>query len=97
MIIIIIILSPAGGDSKCLELYVPATRHTNARLRLLINFANYPDYKVNVTREVYIERESLITFVETDKPVYKPGQNVNIRVLALDHNLMPYKEPVINI
>ena len=30
-----------------------------------------------------------VLFVETDKPVYKPGQDINIRVLLLDVDLKP--------
>jgi len=40
------------------------------------------------TAEVQIEDGTLV-FVETDKPIYKPGQTVHIRVLTLDPTLRP--------
>jgi len=73
---------------------VPFTKYFNGRLRLKIKFDKYPDYVVETEKEVYIEHDSLITFVETDKPVYKPGQDVNIRILMLKHDLKPWKKTV---
>lgn len=82
------------GVETCLELAVPWTEYLNGRLRLTIKFDKYPDYVIKTEKEVYIEHDSLITFVETDKPVYKPGQNVNIRILMLKHDLKPWKKTV---
>lgn len=82
------------GIETCLELAVPFTKYFNGRLRLKIKFDKYPDYVVETEKEVYIEHDSLITFVETDKPVYKPGQDVNIRILMLKHDLKPWKKTV---
>lgn len=82
------------GIETCLELAVPFTKYFNGRLRLKIKFDKYPDYVVETEKEIYIEHDSLITFVETDKPVYKPGQDVNIRILMLKHDLKPWKKTV---
>jgi CD109 antigen len=41
---------------------------------------------------VSVERSYLV-FVETDKPIYKPGQTINMRVLTLDSELMSITEP----
>ena len=37
--------------------------------------------------------KSYLVFVETDKPIYKPGQTINMRVLTLDSELKPITEP----
>ncbi len=37
--------------------------------------------------------KSYLVFVETDKPIYKPGQTINMRVLTLDSELKPVTEP----
>ncbi|MDD5082336.1 MAG: alpha-2-macroglobulin family protein [Dehalococcoidales bacterium] len=42
---------------------------------------------------VQVER-SFLVFLETDKPIYKPGQTVHIRVVALNAELKPLSEPV---
>jgi CD109 antigen len=38
--------------------------------------------------------KSFLVFVETDKPIYKPGQTIHMRVLTLDAELKPLTEPV---
>jgi len=38
--------------------------------------------------------KSFLVFVETDKPIYKPGQTIHMRVLTLDSELKPTTEPV---
>jgi CD109 antigen len=38
--------------------------------------------------------KSFLVFVETDKPIYKPGQTILMRVLTLDSELKPTTEPV---
>ncbi|KAG7202424.1 hypothetical protein KM043_018735 [Ampulex compressa] len=81
------------GIETCLELMVPSTKYTHARLRLMITFDN-EDYVVDTQKEIYIIHDNLITFVETDKAVYKPGQDVNIRVLTLKHDLKPWKKQI---
>ena len=43
--------------------------------------------KASVTME-----KSFLVFVETDKPIYKPGQTINMRVLTLDSELKPLTE-----
>ncbi len=42
----------------------------------------------NARRDIHIESRTIL-FLETDKPVYKPGQMVNIRALLLDPELKP--------
>ncbi|KAI4503310.1 hypothetical protein M0802_001532 [Mischocyttarus mexicanus] len=78
----------------CLELMVPSTKYSNGRLRLKMKFDKHPDYSVDTEKGVYIEHDSIITFLETDKPVYKPGQDVNIRILMLKHDLKPWKKRI---
>ncbi len=38
--------------------------------------------------------EGLLLFVETDKPIYKPGQTVHVRVMTLDALLKPWPATV---
>nr|XP_033328709.1 alpha-2-macroglobulin-P-like isoform X1 [Megalopta genalis]XP_033328710.1 alpha-2-macroglobulin-P-like isoform X2 [Megalopta genalis] len=82
-----------SGAETCLELAVPSTEHTTAYLRLQIQI-DHLNYVVDTQESCYIEHDSLLTFVETDKAVYKPGQDVNIRIVMLKHNLKIWKESV---
>lgn len=43
--------------------------------------------------KIRIEKTTLI-FVETDKPIYKPGQTIKVRVMTLDPDLKPGAEAV---
>ncbi|XP_068740975.1 alpha-2-macroglobulin-like isoform X2 [Montipora capricornis] len=41
---------------------------------------------------VTIETPKSSMFIQTDKPIYKPGQTVNIRIVGTDEDLKPLKE-----
>ena len=43
---------------------------------------------------VRVEEPAGLLFVETDKPIYKPGQEIRIRALRLDSDLKPLPGPV---
>ncbi len=53
------------------------------------------DYTVVVKGTGFEERASvrienpLVVFLETDKPIYKPGQTIHIRVMTFDSQLLP--------
>ncbi|XP_053136283.1 CD109 antigen [Hemicordylus capensis] len=40
------------------------------------------------------ERKSFSVFIQTDKSIYKPGQDVKIRIVTLHPDLKPYNAPV---
>ncbi|XP_076658120.1 alpha-2-macroglobulin-like protein 1 [Halictus rubicundus] len=82
-----------AGTEICLELMVPLTKYTNGRLRLRIQIRDL-DYIFEAEEKCLIQHNSLLTFAETDKSVYKPGQDVNIRIVMLKHNLKPWKESI---
>ncbi|KAI1893470.1 hypothetical protein AGOR_G00124050 [Albula goreensis] len=42
--------------------------------------------------KILIKPSSLLTFVQTDKPVYKPGQTVQFRIVSLDTGFLPYNQ-----
>ncbi len=43
---------------------------------------------------ILVQDPPVILFLETDKPIYKPGQEIRIRALRLDSNLRPMAGPV---
>ena len=43
------------------------------------------------TADVQVQEGTLV-FLETDKPIYKPGQTIEMRVLALDSDLKPVRD-----
>jgi len=77
-----------------MELFVPPVPQTRGRLRLKVQFDEHSDYSINSVKEVHIQHDPYITLIQTDKPVYKPGQEVKFRILTLTHQLMPVSDPV---
>ena len=47
----------------------------------------------NEKTAVKVESSNLV-FVETDKPIYKPGQTIHINIISLDSGLKPVSQPV---
>lgn len=53
------------------------------------------EHKINISGETFKEQAAIrvesgaIIFVESDKPIYKPGQTIHLRVLVVDSNLRP--------
>jgi hypothetical protein len=59
-----------------------------------VRFDEHYDYNINSVKEIHIQHDPYITLIQTDKPVYKPGQEVKFRILTLTHDLMPITGPV---
>lgn len=53
--------------------------------------SNDGSYEFNETRRFTYKTKNRLTLIETDKPVYKPGDKVRIRLLTLDHKLRPQR------
>uniref|UniRef100_A0A8C7AXX5 Ovostatin homolog 2-like n=1 Tax=Neovison vison TaxID=452646 RepID=A0A8C7AXX5_NEOVI len=45
-------------------------------------------------RSVALTSEETVTFMQTDKPIYKPGENVQIRIVTLDTKFKPVEDLV---
>ncbi|XP_051865298.1 murinoglobulin-2-like isoform X2 [Pristis pectinata] len=54
---------------------------------------------INITKRVLLRKYQSLTFVQTDKPVYKPGQTVRFRVVSLtmDFQLSQEEYPLITL
>ena len=48
-------------------------------------------------QEIEAEKRQYYTFIQTDKPIYKPGDTVRFRVIVVDRDLRPYHMNNINI
>ncbi|XP_063220876.1 murinoglobulin-1-like [Bacillus rossius redtenbacheri] len=88
------LLQRAELGGACLKLRVPPTAETGGRLHLQVRFDHRPEYVVSSVKEVALQRDPLLVLEQTDKPVYKGGQTVRFRVLALRHDLSPVADQI---
>ncbi|XP_015419559.1 PREDICTED: alpha-2-macroglobulin-like protein 1 [Myotis davidii] len=68
---------PAGGTEEVATVRVSGTGNN-------ISFEE--------KKTVLIQRQGHGTFVQTDKPIYKPGQRVHFRIVTLDSNFVPVND-----
>ncbi|NXR85212.1 A2MG protein, partial [Hypocryptadius cinnamomeus] len=45
-------------------------------------------------KSVLVKNSESLVFVQTDKPIYKPGQTVQFRIVSLDKDFYPLNEKV---
>ncbi|KFP86852.1 Ovostatin, partial [Acanthisitta chloris] len=87
----------ASSGLQCFNFKVPPVHST--QLAFISFSAKGTTVNLEEQRSVMIWNTESIVFVQTDKPIYKPGQSVRFRVVALDLNFKPIQEmyPVIAI
>ncbi len=79
-----------------------ASQTIDGRGTIALDIPDVPDgqYEIQVKGSRFSDKASIsiensfLVFVETDKPIYKPGQTIRMRVLTLDTELKPVTEPV---
>ncbi|KAL7831785.1 hypothetical protein AOLI_G00293330 [Acnodon oligacanthus] len=49
-------------------------------------------FEMTEKRKVMFKSYNPLTFIQTDKPIYNPGQTVNFRVVTLDARFVPLKQ-----
>lgn len=80
-----VVLHPSGGDlHRCFSFTVPDVQGTTYA-NLVVSAAG-KGLNFNKTHAVVVKKATDVVFVQTDKPVYKPGQSVKFRVVTLDEN-----------
>ena len=68
------------------DIKIPVPQLERGRYELEVQVEDVPE-----TRRASVEVEDgVLLFVETDKPIYKPGQTVHVRLMTLDAMLRPW-------
>ncbi|XP_042200575.1 venom factor-like [Callorhinchus milii] len=76
------------NNPASVEIKIPADRVPKTRFKqyVIVN-ARFPNFELN--REVLLLYETGHLFLQTDKPIYTPLQNVLYRLLTVDRDLKP--------
>ncbi|NWR45528.1 OVOS protein, partial [Regulus satrapa] len=82
----------ARSGLQCFKFKIPPAR--SAPLAFISFSAEGTTISLEERRSVIIWNTDSIVFVQTDKPIYKPGQTVRFRIVALDFNFKPVQEKV---
>ncbi|XP_074681846.1 ovostatin-like [Strix aluco] len=80
----------ASNGLQCFNFTIPPV--SSAPLAFISFSAKGTTVSLEERRSVMIWKTESIVFVQTDKPIYKPGQSVMFRVVALDFNFKPVQE-----
>uniref|UniRef100_A0AAQ4QJC0 Alpha-2-macroglobulin-like 1 n=1 Tax=Gasterosteus aculeatus aculeatus TaxID=481459 RepID=A0AAQ4QJC0_GASAC len=76
-----------GDFYRCLSFQVPAVRsRTVATIHVTVQRG---DASISKKTKIRIERPAFIHLIQTDKPVYKPGQTVQFRIVSMDVYFVP--------
>ena len=78
--------SVAAAVSGTANILLPVPRDGPNHYEVAVAVAGVPD-----ERRAYVRVEDgLLLFVETDKPLYQPGQTIHVRLMTLDAALKPW-------
>nr|XP_053627752.1 uncharacterized protein LOC128685279 [Cherax quadricarinatus] len=71
---------PGGKTEKCYEVAVPSSTYNYGDLHIFGSVAG-----VNISRTVSMswKRSKQVTFIQTDKYLYEPSENVKFRILTV--------------
>ena len=83
-----------AGSEECVKFPVPDVPDQRGRLHLLLTLDELPDYLGNESEWVTIKENPNLLFVQTDKSLYLPEQEVRFRILVLDAALKPLDNQV---
>ncbi|KAL1260635.1 hypothetical protein QQF64_008462 [Cirrhinus molitorella] len=75
---------------KCVPFKVPVvTVGSVASVEVLIQGGKT---SLNKTTKIIINPPPNLLFIQSDKPIYKPGQTIKFRIVSLDSNFLPRKQ-----
>ncbi|XP_028616887.1 murinoglobulin-1-like isoform X2 [Grammomys surdaster] len=75
----------------CVSFIIPRLSSSEEEEFLNIDIKG-PTHKFSKRNTVLVKNKESVVFIQTDKPVYKPGQSVKFRVVSMDKNLHPLNE-----
>ncbi|NP_001266780.1 alpha-2-macroglobulin precursor [Heterocephalus glaber] len=76
---------------QCVTFTVPQASSPEEVMFLTVKVRG-PTHEFQSRRTVLVKNKESLVFVQTDKPIYKPGQTVKARAVSLDENFRPMNE-----
>nr|XP_004610717.2 unnamed protein product [Sorex araneus] len=76
----------------CISFLVPPPAGGLEEVATVRVAANGENVKFEEKKKVLIQRQGNGVFIQTDKPIYSPGQRVNFRIVTLDSQFAPVNE-----
>uniref|UniRef100_A0A8C8SVC8 Alpha-2-macroglobulin n=1 Tax=Pelusios castaneus TaxID=367368 RepID=A0A8C8SVC8_9SAUR len=77
---------------KCFSFTVPMS--SSQKAAFLTVLVKGPTLTFRSRKSVLVKNSESLVFVQTDKPIYKPGQTVLFRIVSLDEDFHPLNEKV---
>ncbi|XP_077421541.1 alpha-2-macroglobulin-like [Vanacampus margaritifer] len=74
---------------KCLKFKVPVPEGINEVQHMVVEVQGATFYSREVRKVMIQVYKQTMTFIQTDKPIYLPGQTVHFRVVSLDTKFRP--------
>ncbi|TFJ98938.1 Alpha-2-macroglobulin [Platysternon megacephalum] len=75
---------------KCVPFTVPKSSSSSAAFLTVL--VKGPTLEFRSRKSVLVKNSESLVFVQTDKPIYKPGQTVLFRIVCLDEDFRPLNE-----
>nr|BAR45611.1 alpha-2-macroglobulin [Scolopendra japonica] len=88
------------GKGECIEMFIPNLFIGNAKLSVRGIFPTEDGsdpYNIHQTKSVIIKHYNSLVFIQTDKPVYKPGEKIRFRILHVTMDLKPISDEIPSI
>ncbi|XP_026137257.1 murinoglobulin-2-like [Carassius auratus] len=75
---------------KCVPFKVPVvTEESVASISIVVQGGKT---SLNKTTQILVIPPKNLLFIQSDKPIYKPGQTIKFRIVSLDSNFLPRKQ-----
>ncbi|XP_051966608.1 alpha-2-macroglobulin-like [Xyrauchen texanus] len=75
---------------RCFNFQAPLTEEKSMQ-KMKVEIVG-DSFKLTKERKVMFRHYHPLTFIQTDKPIYIPGQTVNIRVVTVNTNFVPFDQ-----
>ncbi|XP_051011605.1 murinoglobulin-2-like [Acomys russatus] len=72
----------------CVSFTIPGASLSDEMVSFFVGIQRHI-YELNTKVMVLVKNTENVDFVQTDKPMYKPGQTVKFRIISMDKNLRP--------